>query len=55
MRIFHLTLLPMLAVAVLTVIVGERLARREVEERIPVDREKLLDFAAGFEVFVLNF
>ncbi|BDS06230.1 hypothetical protein NT6N_12700 [Oceaniferula spumae] len=49
MRIFHLTLLPMLIMAVLTAIVGERLARREVEERIPVDRERVLDFAADFQ------
>lgn len=39
----------MLVVAVFTVIVGERLARREVEERIPADREKLLDFSAALK------
>lgn len=50
MRAFHLTFLPMLAIAILTFIVGERLARRQVEEHIPLDREKVLDFTMGFEL-----
>lgn len=39
----------MLVLAVFTVIAGERLARREVEERIPVDRDRLLDLSATLE------
>lgn len=49
MRSLLLTLIPMLVVAVFTVIAGERLARREVEERIPADRDRLLDFSATLE------
>ncbi len=37
----------MLIVALFTVIGGERLARSEVEERIPADRDKLLDFSSA--------
>lgn len=47
MRSFYLTLLPMLVLAALTMVAGERLARREVEERIPLDRERLLDLSAA--------
>lgn len=49
MRSFYLTLIPMLVAAVFTVIAGERLARRDVEERIPADRDRLLDFSATLE------
>ncbi len=44
MRIACFTLLPMLAAAVLVMLGGERLARREVESSTPVDRTRLLDF-----------
>ena len=49
MRPALVTLLPMLAAAGLVLFGGERLARKEVEERTPVDRERLLDFAGTFE------
>ena len=49
MRASYLTIMPMLAVAILTVVVGERMARREVEERIPVDRDRLASFATHFD------
>lgn len=42
------TLLPMFAAAVLVLFGGERLARRESEQRIPANRERLLDFAEAF-------
>lgn len=37
----------MLILAVFTALVGERLSQREVEERVPVDRERLLDFSSA--------
>jgi signal transduction histidine kinase len=46
MRSFWITLGPLLAAAALILWGGERLARRTVEERIPADRGRLLDFAA---------
>ncbi len=46
MKHLWITLGPMLAAAALVLWGGERLARRAVEERIPVDRERLFDFAA---------
>ncbi len=39
----------MFVAAVFTVIAGERLARRGVEERIPADRDRLLDFSVTLE------
>ncbi len=45
MHLFCLTLLPMLLAALFTMIGGERLAVREIEDRIPADREKLIDFS----------
>ncbi|MFK7910096.1 MAG: sensor histidine kinase [Akkermansiaceae bacterium] len=35
--------------AILIVIVGERMARHEVEEHIPIDRDRLLNFVTDFE------
>ncbi|MEK7951134.1 sensor histidine kinase [Luteolibacter soli] len=46
MRSFWITLGPLLAAAALILWGGERLARRNVEERIPADRGRLFDFAA---------
>jgi signal transduction histidine kinase len=46
MRGLWITLGPMLAAAALVLWSGERLARRTVEDRIPVDRDRLFDFAA---------
>ena len=37
------TILPMLAAAVLVMVGGERLARRDSETRSPIDRDRLLD------------
>lgn len=48
MRIACFTLLPMLAAAVLVMVGGERMARREVESRTPADRTRLLDFDEAF-------
>ncbi|GAA5130856.1 HAMP domain-containing histidine kinase [Luteolibacter yonseiensis] len=48
MRPALLTILPMLAAAVLVMVGGERMARREVETRTPADRTRLLDFADSF-------
>jgi signal transduction histidine kinase len=45
MRPALVTILPMLAAAVLVMIGGERIARRDVETRTPADRERLLDLA----------
>ncbi|MGJ8656303.1 MAG: sensor histidine kinase [Akkermansiaceae bacterium] len=39
----------MFILAVFTAVVGERLSRREVVERIPVDRDLLLDFSSALE------
>lgn len=47
MRGIWFTFLPLLAAAALTLWGGERLARREVETRIPADRERLHDFAGA--------
>lgn len=46
MRGFWITLGPMFAAAALVLWGGERLARRDVEERIPADRDRLFDFTA---------
>ncbi len=48
MRAFLVTAAPMLVAAVLVMVGGERLARRETESRIPVDRQRLLDLADAF-------
>lgn len=48
MRPALFTILPMLAAAVLVMVGGERMARREVENRTPADRERLLDLADSF-------
>ena len=54
MRIACFTLLPMLAAAVLVMVGGERLARREVESRIPADRTRLLDFDEAFRAELIR-
>ncbi|MCW1925540.1 HAMP domain-containing histidine kinase [Luteolibacter arcticus] len=46
MRGLWITFGPMLAAAALVLWGGERLAKRTVEDRIPVDRARLFDFAA---------
>lgn len=48
MRPALVTILPMLAAAVLVMVGGERMARREVENRTPADRTRLLDLAESF-------
>lgn len=48
MRPALVTLLPMLAAAVLVMVGGERMARRDVESRTPADRGRLLDLDAAF-------
>lgn len=48
MRPALITILPMLAAAILVMVGGERLARRDVETRTPADRERLLDFDESF-------
>lgn len=48
MRASLVTILPMLAAAVLVMVGGERMARRDVEKRSPADRERLLDLADSF-------
>lgn len=48
MRAALVTILPMLAAAILVMAGGERLARRETETRIPTDRPRLLDLADAF-------
>jgi signal transduction histidine kinase len=45
MRPALVTILPMLAAAVLVMAGGERMARRDVEKRTPADRTRLLDLA----------
>ncbi|RYD25165.1 MAG: hypothetical protein EOP87_24905, partial [Verrucomicrobiaceae bacterium] len=45
MRAALVTIAPMLLAAILVMVGGERLARRETEERIPFDRQRLLDLA----------
>ena len=48
MRAALVTLVPMLAAAVLVMVGGERIARREVETRTPFDRQRLLDLDEAF-------
>lgn len=48
MRASLVTILPMLAAAVLVMVGGERMARRDVEIRTPADRTRLLDLADSF-------
>ncbi|QJE97193.1 sensor histidine kinase [Luteolibacter luteus] len=48
MKAVWFTLVPMLAVAVLMLWGGERMARRTTEERVPADRGRLFDFTASF-------
>jgi signal transduction histidine kinase len=48
MRPALITILPMLAAAILVMVGGERVARRDVETRSPADRERLLDFDEVF-------
>ena len=48
MRAALVTLLPMLAAAVLVMVGGKRVARREVETRTPFDRPRLLDLDEAF-------
>lgn len=48
MRAALVTILPMLAAAVLVMVGGERIARRDVESRTPADRNRLLDLAESF-------
>jgi signal transduction histidine kinase len=54
MRPALVTILPMLAAAILVIVGGERIARREVETRIPADRERLLDLADSFRAELLR-
>ena len=54
MRIACLTLLPMLAAAVLVMLGGERMARREIESRTPADRTRLLDFDDAFRAELIR-
>jgi len=49
MRLFLCTLAPMLIAAILAVIGGERLSRRESVERTSHDRDRLLDFSATLQ------
>jgi len=46
MRSLWIILCPMIAAAALVLWGGERLSRRAVEDRVPADRAKLLDFSA---------
>jgi signal transduction histidine kinase len=48
MRPALVTILPMFAAAVLMMVGGERLARRDVEQRTPADRGRLFDLAESF-------
>lgn len=48
MRAALVTILPMLTAAILVMVVGERVARREVEHRTPADRDRLLDYTDAF-------
>ena len=48
MRPASITILPMLAAAVLVMVGGERMSRRSAETRIPADRERLFDFTDTF-------
>ena len=48
MRPALVTILPMLAAAVLVMVGGEHMAKRDVEARTPADRERLLDLADSF-------
>jgi signal transduction histidine kinase len=48
MRAALVTLVPMLAAAVLVMVGGERMARHEVEARTPFDRPRLLDLDEAF-------
>ena len=48
MRAALVTLVPMLAAAVLVMVGGEHMARREVETRTPFDRQRLLDLDEAF-------
>lgn len=54
MRPALVTIFPMLAAAVLVMVGGERIARREVETRTPADRERLLDLADSFRAELLR-
>jgi signal transduction histidine kinase len=48
MRAALITLFPMLAAAILVMVGGERVSRREVETRSPADRARLFDFDEVF-------
>jgi len=48
MRPALVSLVPMLAAAVLVMVGGERMARREIETRTPADRSRLLDLDSAF-------
>jgi signal transduction histidine kinase len=48
MRPALITILPMLAAAIVVMVGGERMARRNLETRSPADRERLLDFDGLF-------
>ncbi len=50
MRAFWITLVPMFAAAALVLWGGERMARRTIEERVPVDRDRVFDFTAALRV-----
>lgn len=48
MRPSLVTIVPMLAAAVLVMVGGERMARRDMESRTPADRDRLFDLADSF-------
>lgn len=50
MRSSYLTLIPMFILAVCIAVVGERLSQRELEVRVPVNRDRLVDFASALEL-----
>ncbi len=50
MRPALVTIFPMLAAAVLVMVGGERMSRREEEKRTPADRVRLLDLADSFRM-----
>jgi signal transduction histidine kinase len=48
MRPVFITILPMLAAAILVMVGGERLARRDIETQSPADNERLINFDEAF-------
>ena len=54
MRPVLVTIAPLLAAAVLVMVGGERLARKETETRIPGDRQRLMDLADSFRLELIR-